>query len=159
MANVAVGQKISAMAHHSFSLGRRAAIHGNEFAERVAVPDFEIGRLALVFQILGLLPDGTVGVELVIGPGAQGTRQGDVMLQPAIGPEHDLRANDAVGSDDGARFNLRPGVDDGCRVNLRVTHLSTKVNISSPSETTASLTTQWHLALARRLPRFLITSA
>src|ERR1044071_8594087 len=38
-------------------------------------------------------------------------------------------------------------------------HLSRNVNISSPSETIASFTTQWHFALANRSPRDLMSSA
>ena len=66
-----------------------------------------------------------------------------MMLQPAV-----LRRGrrpapiDAIGPDDGSRADLRAGIDDRGRMNLHVAHLSRNVNINSPSETTASFTTQ-----------------
>ncbi len=46
------------------------------------------------------------------------------------------------GPDDCARADFRAGSTMARRVNLHVAHLSRNVNINSPSETTASFTTQ-----------------
>ena len=70
VADMAVGQKISAIADPRLSLGCRAAVDRDELAKGIFVADFEIGRLALIFQILRLLADRAVGVEFVVAPGA-----------------------------------------------------------------------------------------
>ena len=57
VSNVAVSEKISAAADLRFSFSRGAAVDRDEFAERVFVADFQISRLALVFQVLRLLTD------------------------------------------------------------------------------------------------------
>src|SRR5712691_10292958 len=63
--DVTVRKEISAIASPRSALARRATINGYELAERVFVADFQISRFATIFQVLGLLADGTVGVELV----------------------------------------------------------------------------------------------
>ncbi len=65
VADVAVGEKISAIADARFARAGRAAVHGDKFAERIFVADLEICRLALIFQILGLLADRAVGIKFV----------------------------------------------------------------------------------------------
>ena len=64
------------------------------------------------------------------------------MLQPTIWAEHDIGSDDAIRPDNRSRSNLRAYIDNRRRMNLRVAHFSRNVNISSPSETTASFTTQ-----------------
>src|SRR6202011_6015712 len=91
--------------------------------------------------------------------GAHRPAQGDVMLQPAVLSQHHFWRDHAIRPDDRARPNLSARVHKRARMNLHVAHLSRNVNINSPSETTASLTTQWHFALASRSPRALISSA
>ncbi len=81
------------------------------------------------------------------------------MLQPAIRADHDIRADEAVRADDCSRTNLRARIDNRRWMNLHVAHLSRNVNISSPSETIASFTTQWHFAFANRSPRAFVSSA
>src|SRR5689334_22840897 len=73
--------------------------------------------------------------------------------------EHDVWANHAIRSDGAPRAKLRFRIDNCRRVNLHVAHLSRNVNINSPSETIASLTTQWHFAFAKRSPRAFVSSA
>ena len=80
------------------------------------------------------------------------------MLQPAILAEHNVRPDHAIRPDHCARAEFRSCIHNRGRMNP-FPHLSRNVNISSPSETTASLTTQWHFALARRSPRALVSSA
>ena len=65
MPDVTVGEKISAVADACFSVARRAAVDGNEFAKRIFIADLQIGRLALIFQVLCLLADRAVGVKFV----------------------------------------------------------------------------------------------
>src|SRR5207237_8424210 len=85
------------------------------------------------------------------------TREG--MLQPAISTSYHIASDDTVRSNDCVLADLCSGINNVRRVNLHVTHLSRNVNINSPSETTASFTTQWHLAFANRSPRAFVSSA
>ena len=57
VSDMTVGEKISGVADPRLAFARRAAIHGDEFAKRVFVADFQIRRLATIFQILCLLAD------------------------------------------------------------------------------------------------------
>src|SRR5207248_7642978 len=63
VANMAVGEKISAMPNPRLAIRRRAAGDGDEFPKRVLVADFEISRFALVFQVLGLLSYRAISVK------------------------------------------------------------------------------------------------
>src|SRR5712691_687564 len=140
--DVTVRQEISAIANPRSALACRATINGYELAERVFVADFQISRFATIFQVLGLLADGAVRVEFVFRAGVRGSAKCHMMLQPAILTEHDVGAYYAIRPDDRSRADFGSRIDNGGWMNLHVAHLSRNVNISSPSETTASLTTQ-----------------
>src|SRR5438552_4219178 len=159
VADVTVGEKISATANARFSGCGGASIHRDEFTERIFVSDLQISWLTRVFQVLRLLTDGAVSIKFISSAGARRSRQRDVMLQPAIRSEHDLRTNHAVRTDHCSRTNFRARIDNRRLMNLHVAHLSRNVNINSPSDTTASFTTQWHLAFANRSPRAFVSSA
>src|SRR4051794_10151860 len=118
MADVAVGQKISATADARFAVPGRAPIDGHEFAKRVLVADLEIRRFAGVFQILRLLADRGVGVKLVPRASACRSANRDVVLQPAVGAEHDASLDDAIWTDDGPGAELRSAINDRSRMNL-----------------------------------------
>ena len=79
-----VGEEVSATADSGFTFTGRTAIYGYEFAKRIVVSNFQIGRLAAVFQILALLTDGTICVELVADTCACRSAKRHVMLQPAL---------------------------------------------------------------------------
>ena len=100
----------------------RAAIHGDEFAKCILVADFEISRLALVFQVLGLLADRAIGVKFIPRAGRHRPAKRDVMLQPAIRAEDDSGRDDAIRPDDRAGADFRLRIDDGGRVDLHVAH-------------------------------------
>ena len=142
VADVTVSQKISAITDARSSLARRAAIHGNEFAKSISVADFQKSRLTRVFQILRLLPDRAIGVKLIARACSHRPGQRDVMLQPAVFANHHFGPDDAIRPDVCSRSDFCRRIDNGRRVNLHVAHLSRNVNINSPSETTASFTTQ-----------------
>ncbi len=152
--DMAVGEKISTAADAGFAIALGAPVDRAELAKNVRLAELEIGRFPGVFQILRLLPDGAVGVELVMRPRDHRALQGHVMLQPATFAEDDVRADDAVRPHHRARPERRARVDDRRRMDLRRVHLvSRKVNMSSPSETTASFTVHLQRALAMRLLR------
>src|SRR5882724_11440884 len=156
---MAVGEEGATVADPRFSLAGCAAADRDKFAERILIADFQISRFALVFQVLGLLADGAVSVEFVFSAGLHRPAECNVMLEPAVWAEHHIGAYHAIGPDDCPCPDLCAGINNRGRVNLHVAHLSRNVNISSPSETTASFTTQWHFAFARRSPRDLVSSA
>ena len=159
--DMTVSEKISAIADARFAFARRAAIDGDEFAKRVFVADFQISRFAAIFQILRLLADRAVGVEFVFRAGLHRSAERDVMLKPAIWRRARRRVrsrNTGPTIVPGTEFRACGSTMRG-RMNLHVAHLSRNVNISSPSETIASFTTQWHFVFAMRLPRALVSSA
>src|SRR3954465_8612843 len=81
------------------------------------------------------------------------------MLEPAIGAEDDIRPDDTVRPDDCSCAEFGARIDDCRWMDLRIAHRSRNVNMSSPSETMWSFTTQVQRAFARRLLRALISSA
>ena len=58
--DVRVGEEVPPAADDRFRAGQGAAVHRAEFAEGVAVADFEKGRLAFVFEVLRFLSDRRV---------------------------------------------------------------------------------------------------
>src|SRR5690349_17121541 len=103
---MAVSEKISAISDARFAFAVRAAVYCYEFAKRVFIPDFQIGRFAAIFQILRLLADGTVRIKPVFRPGIHRATKRDMMLQPAIRTKSYIGANHAVRSDDSSRAKL-----------------------------------------------------
>src|SRR5262249_5670449 len=66
--------------------------------------------------------DRAVSVEFVLRASVQWSAEGDVMLQPAIWTEHDIRANYTVWTDDCAGTDFCTGINDGRWVNPQFTH-------------------------------------
>src|SRR5437762_7262840 len=73
--DVAVSQKISPTADLRFAIAGGAPIYGNEFAKSVFIANFQIGRLARVFQVLSLLTDRAVTVKFIFSAGDHLSRQ------------------------------------------------------------------------------------
>ena len=142
MCNVAVSEKGSTVSEARFTFARRAAADCDEFAECILIADFQVSRFTLVFQVLRLLADGAVGVKFVSRSGIRRSTKGDVMLEPAVLTEDDVGSDNAIRSDRCPCADFCLWIDNCGRVNLHVAHLSRNVNINSPSETTASFTTQ-----------------
>src|SRR2546423_1920442 len=135
VSNMTVREKISGVADPRSALASCASIYRNEFAKRVLVANFQIRRFTAIFQILRLLADRAIGVKLVFCSGLHRPAERYVMLQPAIRAKHNVRSNYTVWTDvcPSAEFCFR--MDNSRRVNLHIAHLSTKVNISSASDT------------------------
>src|SRR6266513_6205937 len=157
--DMAVGEKRATVADARFPFARRATADCDEFAERVFIADFKVSRFALIFQVLRLLTNRAGGVKFIPRTGAHRSAKRDMLLQPTIRAEHHVRTYYAIGTGDRSGADLCARIDNRGRVNLHVAHLSRNVNISSPSETIASFTTQWHFAFANRSPRALVSSA
>src|SRR6266699_1122015 len=138
---MAVGEEGATVTDARFPFARRAAADRDKFAERIFVADFQISRLALIFQVLRLLPDRAGGIKFIPRTGAHWSAKRDMLLEPTIWTKHHAGCDHAIRPDDCARADFGPCVDDGRRGNLHVAHLSRNVNINSPSETTASFTT------------------
>src|SRR5438876_9020491 len=137
-----VGEKCASIADAGFSFAGGAPADCYEFAKRIFIADLQIRRLTLIFQVLRLLSDRAGSVKSVFRASLHWSAERDVVLQPAVWTEHDVRADDAVWTDACRSTEFCSGFNNGRRVNLRGAHLSRNVNISSPSETIASLTTQ-----------------
>ena len=81
--DVGVGEKVSVVADFGQGVWSGAAVYGDEFAEAVAVADFEVGGFGDVFEVLGFLTDGAEGVELVACADGGWAVEADVVLEPA----------------------------------------------------------------------------
>src|SRR6185295_3091465 len=94
----------------------RAAIHGREFAEHVAVTDLEPRRFAFVLEVLRRVADGRKLVDLVARADRRGTVDDGVRADPGTGADlyagadHGIRAHGHVGGE------LRLRRHDGARV-------------------------------------------
>ena len=73
-------------------------VNRREFAEAVIVTDLEVGRLALVFEILTAMADAGVGVESVAVADCRGTVDGDMGIQLALFTDDNAGTDDAVGT-------------------------------------------------------------
>src|ERR1041385_7357476 len=75
------------------------AVHRHVFAEDVAVPDSQSGRIVLVLQILRCIADDGTGVEPVLP--SDGGMASDVGMWPdaAANAEHHVRIDDGVRAD------------------------------------------------------------
>jgi hypothetical protein len=120
--DVRVGEEEITVADDRFLAGTRAAMDGGKFAEGVALADFEMGRLALVFQVLRLEADGRVRKKFI--PRANFARPFDrrVMTDLAALAQFNVRADDGVGSDLHAAAETGFGINDGGGMNLRFGH-------------------------------------
>ena len=63
--DMAVGEKVSVAADRRVRTGSGASIDGAGFAKGIGIANLQVGRLPLVFEILGALPDRRVGKEFV----------------------------------------------------------------------------------------------
>src|SRR3981081_4532149 len=133
VANMTVGQKISAITDARFAVARCAAIDRDKFAKGILIADLEISRLAFVFQILRLLADRAISVKFIARARAHRPAKRDVMLQPAMFAERHIRSDHAIGSNFASRSDLRAMIDNRSGMNS-FSHLSRNVNINSPSE-------------------------
>ena len=156
--DVGVGEKVSVVADFGQGVWSGAAVDGDEFAEAVAVADFEVGGFGDVFEVLGFLTDGAEGVELVACADGGWAVEADVVLEPATGPEGNVGANDGVGADFAVIADLGGRVDDGGGMDL-CAHGSTTPNIISASLTTSPLTRQRPRALTMAFFRWVISTS
>src|SRR5207253_2453289 len=69
MTDVTIGEKISAVAHPCFAVAFCAAIDRAKLTKSISFANFQISRLARVFQILCLLADRTIGVKFILASG------------------------------------------------------------------------------------------
>jgi len=62
---MAIGEKGATVADARFPVACRATADCNKFAKRIVIADFQISRLALIFQVLRLLTDRAGGIKLI----------------------------------------------------------------------------------------------
>src|SRR5437868_10128857 len=133
MRDMAIGQKCATVANLRFPFARRATADCNEFAKRVLIADFQIGRFALIFQILRLLTDRAGGIKFIQRTCTHRSAQRDMLLQPTIWTEDDVRTNYAIRTDDCSRAEFGSGIDNCRGMNLHFTyHCQPLTSVLSP---------------------------
>ena len=142
--DVRVGEKVPAAADDGFRAGQGAAVDRAEFAEGIAVADFEVGRFAGVFEVLCFLSDGGVGKKEIAAADGGRAHHGDVVLEFGVFADDGVGSDDAVGADAGAGMDFGRRIDDGSRVD----HSETRPKRRMPSLTISPLTVQEHAARA-----------
>ena len=110
--DVTVGEKISAVAHTRFAVAFCAAIDRAKLTKSISVANFEISRLARIFQILRLLTDRRIGIKSILASGLHRPGKGHMMLQPAFFAQYHTRRDDAVRTHDGAGSKFRGRIDN-----------------------------------------------
>ena len=97
--DVAVSQKIVVVADDCSRTDGRAAIHRAKFAECISRTDFEICRLAGIFEVLRTLPDRAVGKKKIVLANARRACERRVVGQSATRTERDIGPDHAIGAD------------------------------------------------------------
>lgn len=116
--DVSVGQEIAVAAHDGGVAGRSGSIDRDELAKGIAAANLEIGRLPVVFEILGALADGGVGVEFVVLSNFGRAFDCHIVVEAAAAAEFDACVDDAVGTDDKVVIQLGAGINNCGRMNL-----------------------------------------
>ena len=94
---VAEQQIVRADARRQILMG--AAMDRGVLAEDVVIADFEPGRLAEVFEILGFPTDGCEGEKLVAAPEFRVSFEHDMRMQDTLVAQLHIRADHAEGAD------------------------------------------------------------
>ncbi len=130
--DVGVGEEIAMASDDGLAAGGGAAVYGDEFAEGIAIADFEIGGLGFVFQVLALLANRGEGEEFIVGTDGGGAGDDDVILQPATVSEGDALVEDAIGANFDASAELHAGVNDGGGVDIGLGHRGEMASAKQP---------------------------
>lgn len=113
MGDMGVSEEVAVVADARFASDAGGAVDGAEFPKHVAVTDAEMGRFALVFEILGAMADGGEGIKKIATPDFGGAVDDDVALEVTILSEEDVGADDAIRADADAFAERGGGIDDG----------------------------------------------
>lgn len=98
--NVRVGHQIAVVADASDSfIFLSTAIHGDAFAEDIAVSDDDLGRRSLVGQILRFAADHASRKEAVVSANGGMTGDGDIVFETCATPDLGICADDTMMSD------------------------------------------------------------
>jgi hypothetical protein len=104
---------------------RRAAIHGGEFTEHIAIADFEARGFAGVFEILRRIADGGELEDLVARADGRLAVDHRMRSYPGAGPYAHTIADDGVRTYRDIGGNLGLGRNDGARIDA--THVQVTV--------------------------------
>src|SRR6478672_11968777 len=101
-----------------------AAADGDEFADRVAVADHEVGPFTGEFLVLRIATDGREAMDPVVAADRRWT--GDAAMRADLSPVRDAHVgpDDAEGADADAMADVRAGIDHGAGMDagLRASH-------------------------------------
>ena len=97
--DMAIGEAVIVATDKRFIPWGSRTMHGTEFTEGIVVANFQPGGLAVIFQILRLLADRTVGEEAVVFAHFGRAQDRHMVLQPATCANFHIRTNNAIGAD------------------------------------------------------------
>jgi hypothetical protein len=120
VSDMAVSEKVSAIADAGFARASRAAIYRDEFPKRILVADFQIRSARPDTSDPGFADQSNCRRKFIPGPGRHRAAQSHVILEPAIPAKDDSGPDDAIRSDDCAGSNFRLCIHDGGRVDLHI---------------------------------------
>ena len=123
---------VVAQARHAGVL-RGAAVERAEFADGVAVADFQPRRLARVFLVLRHLAQRAELENPVVAADAGMAGDHHMRADPGAGADLDVLADDGIGADFDVVSQLGAGMDDGA--GMDALYWSASVHISSASAT------------------------
>ena len=112
---------------------RRAEVHGDEFAELVAVPDHHLGGLAGVLEVLRNGADGGEMEDDVVRAHRRVAFDDGVRPDPRARPDLHLRSDDRVRTHFDRGVQLGVPIDDGSRMDHGVPFRSAMLAIISAS--------------------------
>jgi hypothetical protein len=112
-----------------------ARIHRHAFADHAVGADLERRSLALVFQILRDVPDGSEGKDARPRPDGGAARHSHMADELATFAQFDLGAYHTERADPHAGADLRPILDDGGRMNHGFHQSVTSMALTSASQT------------------------
>ena len=146
MRDVHIGHHPVVVAHtRAAAVLHSAAVEGAELANRVAVADDQLGRLAAVLHVLRRATDGGMAVDAVVAADRRRPFDHAVRANRAAAADLHAGADDCVGTDLDITRQLCARVDQRGRVELGHQARRRTVHISSAS------TAVWPSTLARVL--------
>ena len=98
MGDMGIREKSSVTSDACGRTGGGATVNGDKFTEGIVIPDFQIGRLLLVLEILRALANGAEGVEFVPFSDVCGSRNRDMIVQAASVAQDHPGSDDAIGT-------------------------------------------------------------
>ncbi len=111
-------------------------MHGDKFAEDIAIADFEPRHLASILHVLWIEANGGIGKDTVAFANLCGPREDCVRHHFAVFSQLDAFADDRIGPNRHCASEPGAGVDDGCGMGFHAAGISTTAKKTVASATT-----------------------